>query len=102
MDNLLEFLDKDRQRMFDFFSDTIINKRLTEPESVSLITNVLSEYNDKLLTIVENMKKRNDDLREKEQQKYYETILEEYKLNLEHFRKLGRFEVDNYNSVESF
>ena len=102
MDNLLEFLDKDRQRVFDFFSDTIVNKRLSEPESVNLITKVLSEYNDKLLAIVENMKNRNDELREKELQKYYETLLEEYKLNLDNFRKLERFGVGNYNSVESF
>lgn len=102
MDNLLEFLDKDRQRVFDFFSDTIVNKRLSEPESVNLITKVLSEYNDKLLAIVENMKNRNDELREKELQKYYETLLEQHKLNLENYRKLERFEPNTYNSVESF
>ena len=102
MDNLLEFLDKDRQRVFDFFSDTIVNKRLSEPESVNLITKVLSEYNDKLLAIVENMKNRNDELREKELQKYYETLLEEHRMNLENYRKSRDFGDKICGFAESF
>ena len=102
MNNVLEFLDKDRQRMFDFFNDMITNKKLSEPESVELIAKVLSDYNDKLLITIENIQQRKDDLREKENQKYYETLLEQHKLNLENYRKFGRFETNNYNSVESF
>lgn len=102
MNNILEFLDKDRQRMIDFFNDIITNKKLSEPESVELISKVLSDYNDKLLTTIDNIQKRKDELKEKEIHKHYETLLEEYKLNLENSRKFERFGVDNYNSVESF
>ena len=102
MNNVLEFLDKDRQRMIDFFNDIITNKKLSEPESVELIAKVLSDYNDKLLITIENIQQRKDDLREKEMPKYYEALLEEHKMNLENFRKLDRFETNNYNSVESF
>ena len=102
MNNVLEFLDKDRQRMVDFFNDIITNKKLLETESVELIAKVLSDYNDKLLITIENIQQRKDDLREKENQKYYETLLEQHKLNLENYRNFGRFETNNYNSVESF
>lgn len=102
MDNILEFLDKDRQRMVDFFNDIITNKKLSEPESVELISKVLSDYNDKLLTTIDNIQKRKDEFKEKEIQKYYETLIEEYKLNLENSGRFKRFGVDNYNSVESF
>lgn len=102
MDNLLEFLDKDRQRMVDFFNDVLTNKKLSEQESVELIAKVLSDYNDKLLITIENIQKRKDDLKEKVNQKYYETLLEQHKLNLENYRKLERFEPNTYNSVESF
>lgn len=102
MNNILEFLDKDRQRMVDFFNDIVTNKKLSEPESVELISKVLSEYNDKLLTTIDNIQKRKDELKEKEIQKHYETLLEEYKLNLENSSRFKRFGVDNYNSVESF
>ena len=102
MNNILEFLDKDRQRMVDFFNDIITNKKLSEPESVELISKVLSDYNDKFLVTVENIQKRKDDLKEKEMPKYYEALLEEHRMNLENFRKLERFESNNYNSVESF
>ena len=102
MNNLLEFLDKDRQRMVDFFNDVLTNKKLSEPESVELISKVLSKYNDKLLITIENIRKRKDDIREKENQKYYETLIEQHKLNLDNSRKLERFGVGNYNSVESF
>ena len=102
MNNILEFLDKDRQRMVDFFNDIITNKKLSEPEYVELIVKVLSDYNDKLLITIENIQQRKDDIREKENQKYYETLLEEHKMNLENFRKLDRFEPNTYNSVESF
>lgn len=102
MNNILEFLDKDRQRMVDFFNDIITNKKLSEPESVELIAKVLSDYNDKLLITIENIQKRKDDLKEKEMPKYYEALLEEHRMNLENYRKFGRFETNNYNSVESF
>ena len=102
MNNVLEFLDKDRQRMVDFFNDIITNKKLSEPEYVELIAKVLSDYNDKLLITIENIQQRKDDLREKENHKYYEALLEEHRMNLENFRKLDRFEPNNYNSVESF
>lgn len=102
MNNILEFLDKDRQRMVDFFNDIITNKKLSEPESVELISKVLSDYNDKFLVTVENIQKRKDDLKEKEMPKYYEALLEEHRMNLENYRKFGRFESNNYNSVESF
>lgn len=102
MNNILEFLDKDRQRMVDFFNDIITNKKLSEPESVELISKVLSDYNDKLLSTIDNIQKRKDELKEKEIQKHYETLLEEYKLNLENSSRFKRFGVDNYNSVESF
>lgn len=102
MNNVLEFLDKDRQRLVDFFNDIITHKKLSESESVNLIAKVLSDYNDKLLTTIENIQQRKDDLKEKEMQKHHDTLLEEYKLNLDNFRKLERFGIDNYNSVESF
>lgn len=102
MNNVLEFLDKDRQRMVDFFNDIITNKKLSEPESVEIISKMFSDYNDKFLVTIENIQKRKDDLKEKEMPKYYEALLEEHRMNLENFRKLDRFEPNNYNSVESF
>ena len=102
MNNLLEFFFIFWQRMVDFFNDVLTNKKLSEPESVELISKVLSNYNDKLLITIENIRKRKDDIREKENQKYYETLIEQHKLNLDNSRKLERFGVGNYNSVESF
>ena len=102
MNNVLEFLDKDRQRMVDFFNDIVTNKKLSEPESVDLITKVLSEYNDKLLVTVENMEKRKDDLREKEMPKYYETLLEQHRMNLENSLKPRDFGDKICDFAESF
>jgi alpha-galactosidase/6-phospho-beta-glucosidase family protein len=102
MDNVLEFLDKDRQRMVDFFNDIVTNKKLSEPESVDLITKVLSDYNDKLLVTVENMEKRKDDLREKEMPKYYETLLEQHRMNLENSLKPRDFGDKICDFAESF
>ena len=102
MNNVLEFLDKDRQRMFDFFNDMLTNKKLSEPESVELISKVLSDYNDKLLVTVENMEKRKDDLREKEMPKYYEALLEEHRMNLENYRKSRDFGDKICDFAESF
>lgn len=56
MDNLLEFLDKDRQRMFDFANDIITNKKLSETESIEAVTSMMNEYNEKFLQTVENIK----------------------------------------------
>ena len=56
MDNVLEFLDKDRQRMFDFANDIITNGKLTEKESIGSVTNMVNEYNKNFLTSVENIK----------------------------------------------
>ena len=102
MNNVLEFLDNDRQRMVDFFNDIVTNKKLSEPESVDLIAKVLSEYNDKLLSTVENMEKRKDDLREKEMPKYYETLLEQHKMNLENSLKPRNFGDKICDFAESF
>ena len=102
MNDVLEFLDKDRQRMVDFFNDIVTNKKLSEPESVDLIAKVLSEYNDKLLSTVENMEKRKDDLREKEMPKYYETLLEQHKMNLENSLKPRNFGDKICDFAESF
>lgn len=56
MDNLLEFLDKDRQRMFDFANDIVTNGELSEKESIEYVTNMMNEYNENFLTTVENIK----------------------------------------------
>lgn len=56
MDNVLEFLDKDRQRMFDFANDIITNGKLSEKESIESVTNMMNEYNENFLTSVENIK----------------------------------------------
>lgn len=56
MDNVLEFLDKDRQRMFDFANDIITNGKLSEKESIESVTNMVNEYNKNFLTSVENIK----------------------------------------------
>lgn len=56
MDNLLEFLDKDRQRMFDFANDIITNGKLSEQESIESVTSMMNEYNENFLTTVENIK----------------------------------------------
>ena len=75
MNDVLEFLDKDRQRLLDFFNDIITNKKLSEQESVELITKVLSDYNDKLLKTVETIDRQKDDSREDDLPKFYKTIL---------------------------
>lgn len=56
MDNLLEFLDKDRQRMFDFANDIVTNGKLSEKESIESVTSMMNEYNENFLTTVENIK----------------------------------------------
>ncbi len=102
MNNVLEFLDKDRQRMVDFFNDIITNKKLSEPESVEIISKMFSDYNDKFLVTVENMEKRKDDLREKEIPKYYEALLEEHRMNLENSIKPRNFGDKICDFAESF
>lgn len=56
MDNILEFLDKDRQRMFDLVNDLVTNGKLSEKESIESVTNMMNEYNKNFLTSVENIK----------------------------------------------
>lgn len=56
MDNLLEFLDKDRQRMFDLANDIVTNGKLSEKESIESVTSMMNEYNENFLTTVENIK----------------------------------------------
>ena len=102
MNNVLEFLDKDRQRLVDFFNDVLTNNKLSEQESVELIVKVLSDYNDKLLITIENIQQRKDDLREKEMPKYYEALLEEHRMNLENYRKSRDFGDKICDFAESF
>lgn len=61
MDNVLEFLDKDRQRMFDFANDIITNGKLSEKDSIESVTNMMNEYNKNFLTSVENIKTSTND-----------------------------------------
>lgn len=75
MNDVLEFLDKDRQRLLDFFNDIITNKKLSESESVEMITKVLSDYNDKLLKTVETIDRQKDDSGEDDLPKFYKTLL---------------------------
>ena len=75
MNDVLEFLDKDRQRIIDFFNDIISNKKLSESESVELITKVLSDYNDKLLETIKSIERQKNDSREDDLPKFYKTIL---------------------------
>lgn len=95
LNTVLDLLYNDRKQQLDFFNDIITNKKMSEENIVTMMNTIMDKYNDKLLTIVDSIQKRKDELNEKDMNKYYETKLkeqenynnaklEEHKMNLEY------------------
>ena len=113
LNTVLDLLYNDRKQQLDFFNDIITNKKMPEENIVTMMNTIMDKYNDKLLTIVDSIQKRKDELNEKDMNKYYETKLkeqenynnaklEEYKMNIEYSIRPRTISATIYDFVDSF